>query len=260
MGFEFDGEKYKKASNHQKEWGAKLISELNIQGHEHILDLGCGDGAITEQLAVQVPHGSVVGIDASQNMIDTAIRSHKRGNLNFRLLNINKLSYTKEFDIIISNATLHWILDHRRLIANVHNSLKVNGIARFNFAADGNCSHFYKVIKTAMKHDEYTECFHQFVWPWYMPRLDDYSKVVEGFSFKEKKVWGENADRNFPNTDAMVKWVDQPSLVPFLKHIEDPDKKVHFRNMVVNEMIKETKQDDGTCFETFRRINVFLKK
>ena len=59
MTFEFDGEKYKKASSHQKEWGAKLISEFEFQGSEHILDLGCGDGAITVNLANQVPGGSV---------------------------------------------------------------------------------------------------------------------------------------------------------------------------------------------------------
>lgn len=49
--FEFDGEKYKKASKHQKEWGNSLIGELSLKGYETILDLGCGDGSLTEQLA-----------------------------------------------------------------------------------------------------------------------------------------------------------------------------------------------------------------
>lgn len=260
MVYEFDGEKYQKASSHQKEWGAKLISELTFQGHERILDLGCGDGAITEQLAAQVPGGSVLGIDASQNMIDTATRCYQRENLRFRLLDINALDFADEFDIIISNATLHWIHDHNSLISNVYRSLKTNGIARFNFAADGNCSHFYKVVKRAMKLDEFAADFEQFKWPWYMPGLEEYAELVEAFPSKEKKVWGENADRYFTDTDAMVKWVDQPSLVPFLKHIKDAGEKKHFRNRVVAEMIKETKQEDGTFFETFRRINVFLEK
>ena len=55
--FEFDGEKYKKASKHQKEWGNSLISELSLNGNEQILDLGCGDGSLTEQLAQLVPNG-----------------------------------------------------------------------------------------------------------------------------------------------------------------------------------------------------------
>lgn len=53
--FEFDGEKYKKAFKHQKEWGNSLIWELSLNGNEIILDLGCGDGSLTERLAQIVP-------------------------------------------------------------------------------------------------------------------------------------------------------------------------------------------------------------
>jgi trans-aconitate 2-methyltransferase len=55
MAHEFDGNKYIEASAHQKEWGAKLIQELPVSGAERILDLGCGDGALTSQLAALVP-------------------------------------------------------------------------------------------------------------------------------------------------------------------------------------------------------------
>jgi trans-aconitate methyltransferase len=68
-------------------------------------------------------------------------------------------------------------------------------------------------------------------------------------------VWGENADRLFPDVDAMVAWVDQPSLVPLLAHLPD-DLKPAFRDYVVARMVEETRRLDGTCFETFRRINV----
>ena len=57
----------------------------------------------------------------------------------------------------------------------------------------------------------------------------------------------------------MIKWIDQPSLVPFLEFVDLPDKQT-FRDSVVKQMIIETSRPDGTCFETFRRINVFAKK
>ena len=53
----------------------------------------------------------------------------------------------------------------------------------------------------------------------------------------------------------MIRWVDQPSLVPFLTHVPEKSKQV-FRDFVVERMIEETRQEDGRCFETFRRINV----
>ena len=72
MPHEFDGKKYEKASAHQKEWGTKLIAELGLQGTERVLDLGCGDGALTAKIAALLPHGEALGIVASRSMIDVA--------------------------------------------------------------------------------------------------------------------------------------------------------------------------------------------
>ena len=57
----------------------------------------------------------------------------------------------------------------------------------------------------------------------------------------------------------MIGWIDQPSIVPFLKYIP-ADKKALFRNIVIEEMVKEMLQEDGRYFEIFRRINVSAKK
>jgi trans-aconitate methyltransferase len=108
MTHEFDGEQYAKASAHQKEWGARLIAQLNLQGTERILDLGCGDGALSAQIADLVPEGEVVGIDASRGMIEAA-RPKARKNLRFVLMDIDELDYVEQFDVVFSNAALHWI-------------------------------------------------------------------------------------------------------------------------------------------------------
>ncbi len=254
MAHEFNGTKYGKASDHQKEWGSKLISELNLKGNEKVLDLGCGDGSISVQLSALLPQGEVVGIDASRGMIDAAIPKAKE-NLRFLLMDINDLNFDKQFDIVFSNATLHWVKDHKKLLRNVDRSLRSNGRIRFNFAGDGNCSSFFKVIQKAMALESYTDYFSNFEWPWYMPTVDDYTALAESSSIRSVKVWGENADRYFPDEKAMIKWIDQPSLVPLLPHIPEQNQTT-FRDFVINQMIEETRQEDGRCFETFRRINI----
>ncbi len=254
MSFEFDGEKYKKASSHQKEWANKILDELTFKGNEIILDLGCGDGVITNQLAEMVPAGKVVGIDASEGMIKTALKDKKQSNVHFEQKDINEISYEEEFDFVFSNATLHWVKDHVKLLSNIFRALKKNGALRFNFAGDGNCSHFFTVIKQAMAENEYSQYFKDYSWPWFMPTIEAYQKLAKEAEFSEIIIWGENADRYFENSEIMVKWVDQPSIVPFLKHIPEPEKE-NFRNYVVEQMTKETKQENGTCFETFRRVN-----
>lgn len=196
--------------------------------------------------------------DAVWGMIDAA-RSRERKNLQFLLMDINDLDFADRFDIAISNATLHWIRDHNRLIESVRRSLVDGGRLRFNFAGEGNCSHFFKVIREAMALDDFADHFAEFEWPWYMPSVDDYRVLVQSSKLLEAQVWGENADRHFPDEETMIRWVDQPSLVPFLACIPATDKDA-FRRFVVRRMVEETKQDDGRCFETFRRINISATK
>lgn len=99
----------------------------------------------------------------------------------------------------------------------------------------------------------------EFTGSWYMPAVDDYRTLVKGADFHSTEVWGENADRYFPDTEALIKWVDQPSLVPFMACVAEQNK-ASFRELVVRRMIEETRQADGTCFETFRRINLLAHK
>jgi trans-aconitate 2-methyltransferase len=258
MAHEFNGKEYEKASAHQKEWGARIIAELELKGTERVLDLGCGDGALTARLAELVPRGQVVGIDASRGMIETA-REKERDNLHFLLKDIYNLDFSDEFDLVFSNAALHWVKDHGRLLVNVRRALRDGGKVRFNFAAAGNCVSFVTVVREAMADARFSGYFSGFDWPWYMPSEQEYEALARKSGFGKTRVWGENADRFFPDVATMIKWVDQPSLAPFLRVVADADGKA-FRDYVVERMVEETRQDDGTCFETFRRINVLAEK
>ncbi len=258
MTYDFNGRDYRKASDHQKEWGQRIIAELGLNGQDRILDLGCGDGTLTSNLADLVPQGSVLGIDASEGML-TAARQHVKPNLSFRLQDINEIAYSCEFDIVFSNATLHWVKDHRRLLRNVMHALARGGIVRFNFAGDGNCSNFFAVVREVMADDRFSPHFADMEWPWYMPALAEYEALVQEFPFTDVQVWEENADRFFPDAETMTRWIDQPSLVPFLPHLPS-ESQGEFRDLVVDRMIRLTEQPDGRCFETFRRINLLARK
>lgn len=252
--YEFNGEQYRHASKHQKEWGLQLISELQLRGDETILDLGCGDGVLTDQLSKLVEKGRVLGIDSSTGMILSA-KKHIKNNLQFMQLDMNDMNYADQFDVIFSNVALHWIKNHEHFLAKSFTALKINGRILWNFAANGNCSHFFEVVRSKMGENRYSKYFLDFEWPWFMPSKFDYQHLVEQAGFSEIEVVEENADRYFPNTHEMTKWIDQPSLVPFMGCIPDGIKTV-FRKEVIEDMLQKTQQQDGTCFETFRRIKV----
>ena len=144
--FEFDGKKYKMASIHQKEWGNTLIAELKLKGDERILDLGCGDGVLTEQLSLSVPNGKVLGIDASMGMIETA-KGIIKNNVEFQQVDINEINYKNEFNIIFSNAALHWIKDHKRLLDNAYQALKFQVIILWDLGGAVICANFIDVLQ-----------------------------------------------------------------------------------------------------------------
>ncbi|NTU52752.1 MAG: methyltransferase domain-containing protein [Chlorobiaceae bacterium] len=258
MAHEFDGKKYEQASAHQKEWGAKVIAELDLRGTESVLDLGCGDGALTLQIAGQLSQGRVLGIDASKGMIEAAM-PNETVNLEFMVMDIDDLDFGEEFDVVFSNATLHWVKDHRRLLGNVRRALRPGGRVRFDFAGEGNCMNFFSVVREIMALDRFADVFAGYEWPWYMPSVEAYTELAEESGLRNVRVWGGNADRFFPERDAMIRWIDQPSIVPLLAVLPE-SLRVPFRDEVVERMVERTLQPDGTCFETFRRINLAAEK
>lgn len=256
--YEFDGEKYQKAAIPQREWGKNLISKISLKGNETILDLGCGDGSVTEQLALLVPTGKVIGIDASVGMIQTA-QKILRKNLDFIHMDMNNLSYANQFDLIFSNAALHWVKDHNRLLQNSLTALKTGGKLLWDFGSDGNCAHFLEVIQKKISENTYKEFFTNFEIPWFMPSKNHYEKLIANIGYSSYMISEINRDRYFQTAAEMINWIDQPCIVPFIACIPDPLKNI-FREEVIAEMLEKTKQPDGTHFETFRRLQVCAQK
>src|SRR5690349_14280937 len=98
--------------------GAPLLAQLAAQPGERILDLGCGDGTLTEQIASA--GAAVVGIDSSAEMVTGAVG---RG-LDARVVDATRLQFDSEFDAVFSNAVLHWIADADAVLAGVFRALK----------------------------------------------------------------------------------------------------------------------------------------
>jgi trans-aconitate methyltransferase len=227
---------------------------LALNGNEIILDLGCGDGVLTERLASLVPDGEVIGVDASVGMINTAKKVEK-SNLSFVYMDINSMNFDNCFDVIFSNSVVHWIKDQKLLLENCLLALKTNGFIKWNFGSEKNASNFISTVKTVMNDDAYKKYFTNFEWPWFMPPKTEYEKIISNVGFREISIAYENEDKYFHDCDEMIEWIDTAAIVPFIQHLPDTQKE-SIRNSVISIMIEKTRQADGRYFETFRRLNV----
>lgn len=86
-----------------------------------------------------------------------------------------------------------------------------------------------------------------------------YEEMLSKIGYSDFAITEVNRDKFFEASDDMVKWIDWPCIVPFLEYLPDIIK-VAFRKTVIEQMMEKTRQPDGTCFETFRRLQVYAKK
>jgi trans-aconitate methyltransferase len=115
-------------------YGSDVVSLLAPQRGERILDLGCGTGHLTEQIADS--GAEVVGVDRSQEMIGAARKTFS--NFKFEIVDARKLPFHSEFDAVFSNATLHWIHEPALVIQSVRNALRTGGRFVAEFGGKGN--------------------------------------------------------------------------------------------------------------------------
>ena len=127
---EWNSAVYHRLSGPQVSWGKKVLSRLRLRGDEVVLDAGCGTGRLTADLFEVLPHGRVVGIDLSQNMLQSA-REHLLAQYGSRVslvaADLLDLPFERAFDGIVSTAAFHWVLDHDRLFLGLHNALVPGG-------------------------------------------------------------------------------------------------------------------------------------
>ncbi|MBS7576272.1 MULTISPECIES: class I SAM-dependent methyltransferase [unclassified Enterococcus] len=116
------------------EYGKGLLEFIPNDKNQKILDLGCGTGTLTNEIASYCQY--VLGVDGSKEMIEQAKITYPE--LEFEVGNALKMSYESQWDIVFSNAVFHWIFDHNLLLANIKSSLRGSGQLICEFGGHGN--------------------------------------------------------------------------------------------------------------------------
>jgi len=113
---------YRQHSSAQQAWARELIEKIDLSGGERVLDLGCGEGKMTAEIAARLPSGSILGLDVSREMIAFArerFPPEQYPNLRFVEGDMLDLPFDREFDVVFSNAALHWVADHGRVFSGI---------------------------------------------------------------------------------------------------------------------------------------------
>jgi trans-aconitate methyltransferase len=159
------------------ELGKGVIDLLSPQENEEILDLGCGTGDLTSEIA---KFGTkTLGIDSSPEMIRQA--QEKYPHLSFAVEDACRYRSKETFDAVFSNAVLHWIKEPEKVIKNIWFNLKPKGRFVAEFGGKGNVALIVQAIEEVLKeaHVEFESRN-----PWYFPSIGEYSFLLEQNGFR----------------------------------------------------------------------------
>ena len=206
----WNAEDYAKHSAAQREWAQALISKLALQGFESVLDIGCGDGKISAQLALAVKNGNVVGIDQSEDMIGLATKKYpadKYPNLSFLQMDASDIHLPRRFDIAFSNATLHWVKDHLAVLRGVRSCLKDSGKILLQMGGRGNAADVFEALETVLQSPRWAPYFRGFTPPYYFYGTEEYEAWLPASGFRAERVELFPKDMQHKGLDGLLGWL-----------------------------------------------------
>lgn len=154
-----------------------LIELLDAKPGERILDLGCGTGHLTAQIAAT--GAEVAGIDASPNMIQQARAKYPA--LKFEVMDARNPNFPQPFDAVFSNATLHWIKEPSLVVAGIAKSLRLGGRFVAEFGGRGNVRRLAEAVTRAWSNLGLPGSVPN---PWYYPSIAEYAGLLEQYGLE----------------------------------------------------------------------------
>ncbi|MGA3285992.1 MAG: methyltransferase domain-containing protein [Bacteroidota bacterium] len=231
--YQWNAVDYAKSSSVQQQWARELIRKLNLKGNETLLDIGSGDGKVTAEIASLIPNGSVMGIDSSEEMIVLAQRMYPRDtfiNLQFQREDANSLPFENEFDVVFSNATLHWIFDHRPVLRGIFTSLKQGGKILLQMGGKGGAAEVITLLEKQIAAREWCEYFQDYHFPYAFYGPSEYQEWLRESGLKEIRAELIEKDMAHPGRAGFELWI-RTTWLPYTQRV--PETK---RNMFISEL------------------------
>ena len=174
---------------------ATVVSWLDPQPKDMILDLGCGDGVLTHKISKQC--AAVTGLDASPNLVETAQTAYGSSSdliwhvTDVRYLETSPLLQKEHYDKVFSNAALHWILrdpsTRSSVLRAAYQALKPGGALVFEMGGAGNVPEVHAALLAALVHQGLNIVEAREASPWFFPSVELMSRLLESAGFEIEK-------------------------------------------------------------------------
>jgi trans-aconitate 2-methyltransferase len=232
---EWNSSIYHRVSQPQLGWGRKVFLRLKLRGDETVLDAGCGTGRLTTELLEALPHGQVVGLDQSENMLASA-REHLQAHFGSRLFliaaDLLHLPFAGAFDGIVSTAAFHWVLDHDQLYGNLRRALRPGGWIEAQCGGYGNLQRFRNRANAVLTSPVYARFFEGFREPWLFATAEDAARKMRNAGFGQVETSLEEAPTTLENRAQYIEFVRNVVMRQHLEYLPNEELRNEFMNLL----------------------------
>jgi trans-aconitate 2-methyltransferase len=242
----------------QQNWARELIAKLNLRGDEHILDVGCGDGKVTAEIAHHLPNGTATGIDASPQMIEFAKKTFppaKFSNLRFRVMDARKIKFERQFDLLFSNAALHWIDDHEKILRGAAAILKSNGRLIISCGGKGNAQDVFVALRPEMRLKRWREFFRKMPKPYFFYASGDYEKWLPKFGFKIQEIKLAPKGATYDGAAGFAMWL-RTTWIPYVQRVPENAREEFIAAVTERYIAKHPSDADGKVHVKMVRLEI----
>jgi trans-aconitate 2-methyltransferase len=197
---------YYRQSALQKWVADEHLASLTLADGERVLDVGCGDGKITAEIADRLPRGSVLGVDPSTDMIAFAREHFRRKNLDFAAGDATRLAYREEFDLAVSFNALHWVVDQATALSCIRGALRRGGRAFLELVPQAPRRSIEDVLEATRQSAGWARYFAGYRTPYLHPSPEQYASLAEGCGLRVERIETERKQWDFGTREGFVDW------------------------------------------------------
>ena len=231
-----------------------LLALVDVRPNLKVIDLGCGTGELTRQLADKLPDSRVTGLDSSPQMLDAA-RAASFSSSNLVFVQEDQSTLTGEWDLIFSNAALQWSENHAELIPYLYRKLAPGG--QIAVQVPSNHNHIsHQIYRQTADEEMFKFILNGFQRFSPVLKIDDYARIFFNCGAEDIVVFEKIYAHVLEDSDAVVEWISGTALVPYFERLGE------YKDAFVQSIREKMRvaMPDSPVFYPFRRTLFSARK
>lgn len=254
---DWNSKQYLKFKKERTQPAIDLVSKIQLDSPVSIIDIGCGPGNSSSVLNKRYPSAKVLGVDNSLDMLNRAKKEHP--DIDFKLLDASddEWKLDAKFDIVFSNACIHWIPEHKKLLSKMMNILNEGGIMAIQVPMNYD-EPIHKILNEISRSEKWNDKFgRQRIF--HTLTVEEYYDILSEIS-SDFEIWVTTYCHRMKSLDDIIEWYKSTGLKPYLDVLNDEEK-----DIIISEVIDELKkyytvQKNGEIIFRFPRLFFTAKK